>query len=67
MVVTFPRRDLLNFSSTGNQRMDDYGFSLDDAVPENTDDVYEEPDNDHVGGHARSTAGMGLDELAPRA
>ena len=47
--------------------MDDYGFSLDDAVPENTDDVYEEPDNDHVGGHARSTAGMGLDELAPRA
>ena len=43
------------------------GFNLDDAVPENPDDVYEEPDNNnaHVGGHARSAAGMGLDEIAP--
>lgn len=43
------------------------GFDLDSAVPENPDDVYEEPDNSHVGGHSRSTDGMGLDDLgSPR-
>ena len=42
------------------------GFDLDSAVPENPDDVYGEPDNSHVGGHSRSTDGMGLDELGSR-
>ena len=42
------------------------GFDLDSAVPENPDDVYEEPDNSHVGGHSRSTDGMGLDDLGSR-